>query len=161
MDIRRAGDDMRQGDRLLPPGTRISPRVVSVLAAAGHARVNVHRIPRVGILSTGDELTPLGEPLGPASIPDSNAESLAAQVVAAGGEPVRLGIASDDREVVRERLLEGILAGLPEDDPRRPALRAAADSHAEVGLASVTGEHYEGGHWLGSFATYLVTGKGR
>jgi len=67
----------------------------------------------------------------------------------------------DGLNISRAWMLEGILAGLPEDDPRRPALRAAADAHAEVGLASVTGEHYEGGHWLGSFATYLVTGKGR
>jgi len=63
----------------------------------------------VGIVATGDELTPLGQPLGPASIPDSNSESIAAQVAAAGAEPVRLGIAVDDRDVVRERLLEGIL----------------------------------------------------
>ncbi len=109
-DIRLAGSDMRQGDRLLAPGTRINPRTISVLAAAGHARVNVHRLPRVGILSTGDELTAIGEPLGPASIADSNSESLAAQVTAAGAEPVRLGIAADDRETIRERVLQGILA---------------------------------------------------
>jgi molybdenum cofactor synthesis domain-containing protein len=108
--VRLAGSDMHQGDQLLPAGTRVGPAVIAVLAAAGHARLNVHRRPRVGILSTGDELTPVGEPLGPASIPDSNNESLAAQVRAAGAEPVRLGIAIDDHEVVRERLLEGILA---------------------------------------------------
>jgi len=109
-DVRRAGDDMHQGDHLLEAGTRVTPAVVAVVAAAGHARVNVHRLPRIGIMSTGDELTPLGEALGPASIPDSNGESIAAQIRAAGGEPVRLGIAPDDRAVVRERLLEGILA---------------------------------------------------
>jgi hypothetical protein len=57
-------------------------------------------------------------------------------------------------------MLEGIAAGLPPDDPRLPALRAAAAKHRESGLRAVTGEHYEGGHWLGSFATYLVTGRG-
>ena len=67
----------------------------------------------------------------------------------------------DGLNLSRAWMLEGILAGLPEDDPRRPALRAAADVHAMAGLQAVTGEHYEGGHWLGSFATYLVTGKGR
>jgi DUF2891 family protein len=56
--------------------------------------------------------------------------------------------------------LEGIAAALPAGDPRLPALRAAAAAHRESGLRSVTGEHYEGGHWLGSFATYLVTGRG-
>ena len=67
----------------------------------------------------------------------------------------------DGLNLSRAWMLEGILAGLPEDDPRRAALRAAADTHSTSGLASVTGEHYEGGNWLGSFATYLVTGKGR
>ena len=57
-------------------------------------------------------------------------------------------------------MLEGIASGLPEDDPRRGALLTAAASHAAVGLDAVTGEHYEGGHWLGSFATYLVTQRG-
>ncbi len=107
-NIRTVGSDMRQGDHLLGAGTRIGPAAVAVLAAAGHAHINVHRVPRVGVIATGDELTPIGEPLGPASIPDSNSESIAAQISAAGGEPVRLGIAVDDRDVVRERLLEGI-----------------------------------------------------
>jgi hypothetical protein len=67
----------------------------------------------------------------------------------------------DGLNLSRAWMLEGILAGLPDDDPRRAALRAAADTHSKSGLASVTGEHYEGGHWLASFATYLVTGKGK
>jgi len=54
--------------------------------------------------------------------------------------------------------LQAIAASLPLDDPRRPALLAAAAEHRRVGLAAVTGEHYAGGHWLASFATYLVTG---
>ncbi len=66
----------------------------------------------------------------------------------------------DGLNLSRAWMLEGITAGLPSSDPRLPALRAAAAAHRESGLASVTGEHYEGGHWLGSFATYLVTGRG-
>ena len=108
--IRRAGSDIREGGALLSAGTRIGPARVALLAAAGHARVNVHRRPRVAIVATGDELRPIGETLGPASIPDSNSESIAAQVTAAGAEPVRLGIAGDDPDAVRERLLEGMLA---------------------------------------------------
>lgn len=108
--VRTSGSDIAQGELLLHAGTRIAPAVVAILAAAGHARVNVHRAPRVAIIATGDELTPLGETLGPASIPDSNSEGIAAQVLAAGGEPVRLGIAIDDREVLRERMLEGVMA---------------------------------------------------
>jgi molybdopterin molybdotransferase len=108
--IRRAGSDIRQGEPLLPAGTRVGPAAVAALAATGPAHVAVHRRPRVAIIATGDELTPIGEALGPASIPDSNSESIAAQVVAAGAEPVRLGIALDDAEAVRELLIEGILA---------------------------------------------------
>ena len=48
----------------------------------------------------------------------------------------------------------------PETDPRLPAIQGAARAHRKAGLAAVTGEHYEGGHWLGSFAVYLVTGRG-
>jgi hypothetical protein len=66
----------------------------------------------------------------------------------------------DGLNISRAWMLEGVASGLPEDDLRRASLQAAADVHCASGLASVTGEHYEGGHWLGSFATYLVTGKG-
>jgi hypothetical protein len=66
----------------------------------------------------------------------------------------------DGLNLSRAWMLEGIAAGLPSNDRRLPALRAAASAHREAGLRSVTGEHYEGGHWLGSFATYLVTGRG-
>ncbi|MGD8440677.1 MAG: DUF2891 domain-containing protein, partial [Holophagae bacterium] len=67
----------------------------------------------------------------------------------------------DGLNLSRAWMLEGIASGLPADDPHLGALQAAARAHREAGLAGVTGEHYEGGHWLGSFATYLVTGKGR
>jgi hypothetical protein len=66
----------------------------------------------------------------------------------------------DGLNLSRAWMLEGIAAGLPAHDPRVASLRAAAAVHRETGLAAVTGEHYEGGHWLGSFATYLVTGRG-
>jgi len=66
----------------------------------------------------------------------------------------------DGLNLSRAWMLEGILAALPNDDPRRPALQAAADAHRRAGLAAVTGEHYEGGHWLGSFAVYLTTRRG-
>jgi hypothetical protein len=66
----------------------------------------------------------------------------------------------DGLNLSRAWMLEGILSALPDDDHRRPALQAAADAHRRVGLAAVTGEHYEGGHWLGSFAVYLTTQRG-
>jgi hypothetical protein len=66
----------------------------------------------------------------------------------------------DGLNLSRAWMLEGIVSGLPKDDRRRPALIAAAEAHRRAGLAAVTGAHYEGGHWLGSFAVYLVTKRG-
>jgi hypothetical protein len=66
----------------------------------------------------------------------------------------------DGLNLSRAWMLEGIASGLPADDPRRRPLLAAAEAHAASGLAAVTGEHYAGGHWLGSFATYLTTRRG-
>ena len=66
----------------------------------------------------------------------------------------------DGLNLSRAWMLEGIAAGLPAGDARLPSLRATAAAHREAGLRAVTGEHYEGGHWLGTFAVYLVTGRG-
>jgi Protein of unknown function (DUF2891) len=66
----------------------------------------------------------------------------------------------DGLNLSRAWMLKGILSALPSDDPRRPALTSAAEAHRHAGLAAVTGEHYEGGHWLGSFAVYLTTQRG-
>jgi hypothetical protein len=66
----------------------------------------------------------------------------------------------DGLNLSRAWMLEGIAAGLPKEDKRLPSIRAAAEEHKQAGLAAVTGKHYEGGHWLGSFAVYLVTRRG-
>lgn len=66
----------------------------------------------------------------------------------------------DGLNLSRAWMLEGIASGLPVGDRRRAALLAAARAHAASGLAAVTGEHYAGGHWLGSFAAYLTTRRG-
>jgi hypothetical protein len=66
----------------------------------------------------------------------------------------------DGLNLARAWMLEGIAARLSQADRRRAALRAAASRHRDAALPRVTGEHYEGGHWLGSFATYLVTERG-
>ena len=66
----------------------------------------------------------------------------------------------DGLSLSRAWMLEGVAAGLPEADPRRAFLAAAAIDHGAAGLAAVTGEHYAGAHWLGSFAVYLTTRRG-
>jgi hypothetical protein len=60
----------------------------------------------------------------------------------------------------RAWMLEGIVAGLPAEDARRKPLTALAGRFREAGLQSIRSEHYEGGHWLGSFALYLVSARG-
>ena len=67
---------------------------------------------------------------------------------------------TDGLNLSRAWMLEGMASGLPAGDNRRLALLAAAQTHREIALPAVTGEHYEGGHWLGTFATYLVTQRG-
>jgi hypothetical protein len=66
----------------------------------------------------------------------------------------------DGLNLSRAWMLEGIAAGLPTKDPRVPRLIAAARRRWQAGLVAVTAKHYEGGHWLESFAVYLVTKRG-
>lgn len=66
----------------------------------------------------------------------------------------------DGLNLARAWMLEGIAAGLPSDDRRRKVLASMAQKHAASGLSAVTGEHYSGGHWLGSFAVYYLTQRG-
>jgi hypothetical protein len=66
----------------------------------------------------------------------------------------------DGLNLSRAWMLEGIASGLPQTDPRLSSLANCAAAHRSAGLAAVTGEHYEGGHWLGSFAVYLTTQRG-
>jgi len=66
----------------------------------------------------------------------------------------------DGLNLSRAWMLEGVASGLPEDDPRIASLMAAASVHRNTALPEVTGEHYSGGHWLGTFAAYLLTRRG-
>ena len=83
--VRPRGEDIRPGDRMLEPGTVLRPAALGVLAALGHARVDVYRRPIVAVLSTGDELVEPDAPLGPGQIPDSNTYTLGGLVTEAGG----------------------------------------------------------------------------
>ncbi|UCF20736.1 MAG: molybdopterin molybdotransferase MoeA [Gemmatimonadota bacterium] len=106
-NIRRAGEDLKVGARPLAPGTLIRPAEIGVLAMLGQADVSVYRRPRVGILSTGNELADFDElPLVHAGrrIMNSNSYALAAQTQEAGALPVLLGIARDDPESLRRHL---------------------------------------------------------
>jgi putative molybdopterin biosynthesis protein len=91
-----AGSDIARGETLLRKGTRIGSREIGVLAACGLAAVGVVRRPRVAVLSTGDELVALGEPLRPGGVYDSNGAIIAAAITEAGGEPVPFGAFPDE-----------------------------------------------------------------
>jgi molybdopterin molybdotransferase len=95
--IRRAGQDFAAGDTLIAPGRRLNARDIGLAAAGNNAWLTVHRRPRVAILATGDEIALPGDPIPPGGIVSSNSHALAALVRAAGGEPVVLPIAPDDR----------------------------------------------------------------
>lgn len=108
--IRFAGEDVRSSETVIQTGALIRPPEISMLASFGKVFVPVYRRARVAILSTGDELIELGEPLAEGRIVNSNALSLAAAVMEIGAIPVIVGIARDNPESHREKLREGLKA---------------------------------------------------
>jgi molybdopterin molybdotransferase len=92
------GAEARAGDAILTRGTRISPARIAAAAACGRGQLSVFGRPQVAVVATGDELVEVNQPLLKHQIRNSNSYSLAAQVLAAGAEPVRLPIARDERE---------------------------------------------------------------
>ncbi len=97
-NVRPAGEDVSAGELVLPAGTIVRPAEAGVMASLGLTTARVIRRPVVAVLSTGDELTPAGENLAPGHIYDSNSSSVAAAVIAAGGQPRIIGIARDTLE---------------------------------------------------------------
>ena len=104
--VRPAGLDFKAGDLGVSAGRLLTVRDVGLAAAMNVPWLRVHRRPRVAVLATGDEVVMPGEPLGPHQIVSSNGLSLSALVQAEGGEPIHLGIASDDSDA-----LAGMVAG--------------------------------------------------
>ncbi|HEY9524265.1 MAG TPA: gephyrin-like molybdotransferase Glp [Thermopolyspora sp.] len=102
--VRRAGEDVRAGAVVLPAGTTIGPAQLGILAGVGRRRVRVLPRPRVVVLSTGAELVPPGQPLGPGQIWESNSYMLSAAVREAGGEGFRADAVTDDPTEFLERL---------------------------------------------------------
>ena len=106
--VRPRGEDMRAGETVLEHGRALGPAEIGLLATLGQPHVSVVKRPRVGILSTGDEIVDLGGVLGPGQIPNSNSYSLMAQVAEAGALPVNLGVAQDRPEDIEARLAWGL-----------------------------------------------------
>lgn len=107
-NVRPAGEDMQRGQTVLRQGTEIGPWEVGVLATLGLALVPVTRRPQVAILGTGDEVVDVDQPLAPGKIRNSNSYLLEAAVQRAGARPVRLGVARDTVESLREKFSQAI-----------------------------------------------------
>jgi molybdopterin molybdotransferase len=103
-NVRKSGEDVAAGDQVLPPGIRIRPAEVGMLASLGRSFVKVHQRPKVAILATGDEIVEIDSPTEGFKIINSNSYGLSAQVLETGAIPVRLGIGRDDREGLLEIL---------------------------------------------------------
>ncbi len=89
------GEDLQAGQEAIPAGAHLRPAEIGGLMALGITRLRVARRPRLGILSSGDEVVPPEEELSPGKVRDANSFSLSALVESAGGEPVRYGIVPD------------------------------------------------------------------
>jgi len=132
--IRRRGEDVRDGDVVLPTGTRLTPQALGLAATVGAATLMVSRRPRVALFSTGDELAMPGEPLKPGAIYNSNRFVLRAAIQAMGCDCTDLGIVPDRLDATREALRRaaqgndlivtsgGVSVG--EEDHLRPAVQA-------------------------------------
>ncbi len=107
-DIRPQGDDLRRGEVYLRQGDLLTPGRLGLAAAMGYPRLPVYARPRVGILSTGDEVVEPGEALPPGGVYNSNAYSLLGLVREAGGEAVLLGKVDDRPEALLRRLEEAL-----------------------------------------------------
>ena len=94
--VRPVGGDVAVGDVVADPGTVVTPAHVGVFANLGIAMVTAHPRPRIGVLSTGDEVAPDQGPLGPGQIRDANRHALLALVDREGWDPVDLGVVGDD-----------------------------------------------------------------
>lgn len=136
-NVREAGADIATGQRLFENGHELSPHDLAVLAALGWSELLVSPIPRVAVLSTGDELLGLGEPLRPGAIRDSNLPMLSLLVAAAGAEVVVAERLPDQPGRVAARLVEvlaiadvvltigGVSAG--DHDPVKQAISSVGD----------------------------------
>jgi molybdopterin molybdotransferase len=103
-NIRRAGDDIAPGETVLARGAELGPAEVGALASIGLDPTPVHRRPRVAVVTSGDELTPPGRPLGLGGIRDSNSLTVPALARLAGAEIASVASAPDDRESTRRAL---------------------------------------------------------
>jgi len=106
------GAEARRGDLMVPLGARLDQAAIAVAASVGKTELQVYVRPQVAVLSTGDEVVDISVQPGPNQIRNSNSYSLAAQIQAAGGEPILLPIAPDEPKRLRELIEDGLKSDL-------------------------------------------------
>ena len=111
-NIRRAGEDVRAGEKVLEEGAVLRAAHIGMMASLRRSVIYVFQRPRVAILSTGDELLEIDEPWQEGKIVNSNSYSIAAQVLECGGEPILLGIGRDRPQELSEKIQEGLVADI-------------------------------------------------
>ncbi|HBT88254.1 molybdopterin molybdotransferase MoeA [Desulfobacter sp.] len=94
-------EDFAKGQTVIEKGRLMRPQEIGLAAGLGHTRIWTYKVPRVGIISTGDEVIPVDKSPEPGKIRDINSYSLSALVTQAGGEPVRYGIVKDDPDALK------------------------------------------------------------
>jgi molybdopterin molybdotransferase len=107
-NVRPRGMDVKAGEVVLEKGRRLKPQDLGLLGMLGIANVSVYRKPRIGLLSSGDELLQVGEILTTGKIHDSNSYALAALIESTNAEVIRLGVAKDTRESVTSLLQRAV-----------------------------------------------------
>lgn len=125
--IRPAGDDLKPGTVIFSPGEELTPAHIGVMASIGPKTIKVHRRPRVGVFSTGDELVVGPEPLQPGQIRDSNRPSLLSLVREAGCTPIDLGCLRDNEAEIEQALSAAV----------RPAVDSPVDALITTGGVSM------------------------
>jgi molybdopterin molybdotransferase len=111
-NIRLAGEDVKAGERVLEEGNLLRPPHMGLLASLQRSIISVYQVPRVAILSTGDELIEIDEPWEEGKIINSNSYSLASQVIECGALPLQLGIAKDNPEALSAKIHQGLFADI-------------------------------------------------
>ncbi len=106
-NVIQKGEDIQAGERLLQRGRRIRPQDMGLLAGIGRREVPVFLRPRVGIISSGDEIIPIEEPAHPGQIRDINRYTISSMAAETGAIPIFLGIVQDRFDAIKEKLEQG------------------------------------------------------
>ncbi|MEA2038240.1 MAG: gephyrin-like molybdotransferase Glp [Thermodesulfobacteriota bacterium] len=108
-NVIQRGDDLRQGETVLEKGHRLRPQDLGLLAGLGNLQISVYRRPKIGIISTGDEIISIDEIPRPGQVRDINRYTLEALCRQAGGEPIFIGLSPDDFESLRGMVERGLV----------------------------------------------------